>query len=39
MRGAPNGCFYVVPREKTTYTITAVDDQGRKAQRSLTITP
>ncbi len=34
---AIEGCFYVAPETTTTYTLTAADRKGRKAQKKLTV--
>ncbi len=37
MEGAPRGCFYVAPRESTTYTVTATGRHGKTARRQITV--
>jgi len=37
MEGAPRGCFYVAPRQTTTYTLTATGRRGRASHRSVTV--
>jgi hypothetical protein len=37
MEGAPRGCFYVAPRQTTTYKLLVAGRQGRTAARELTI--
>lgn len=37
MVGSPSGCFYVAPRETTTYTLIAAGRHGRTAKRDLTV--
>jgi hypothetical protein len=33
----PKGCFYVSPRETTTYTLVVTDSKGRKTRRQATV--
>jgi hypothetical protein len=37
MEGAPLGCFYVAPKETTTYTMTVTGKSGRTATRRVTV--
>lgn len=37
LRGAPNGRFYVAPRQTTTYTLTATCPKGRKTSKQVTV--
>lgn len=37
LHGVPSGSFYVTPERTTTYTLTATNKYGRKAQRQLTV--
>lgn len=37
LRGAPNGRFYVAPRQTTTYTLTATGKKGRRATKQVTV--
>lgn len=39
MQGAPRGCFYVAPKQTTTYTLLVTGEHGRTASRKLTIAP
>ena len=37
MEGAPRGCFYVAPKQTTTYTLTALGRHERSARRQVTV--